>query len=69
MNQVKEDACFVSTNYYRDIERAKCRGPQNDIALEYVLPDYSSIRRGFIRPKSLFGKKAANGEQVLFFNV
>lgn len=64
MNQVKEDVCFVSTDFRRDMEIAKKRFPENTIVQEYVLPDYSSIKRGFIRPVDKMGTKATNGEQV-----
>lgn len=49
MNQVKEDTCFVSLDYMKDMEIAKKKGSQNTIVQEYVLPDYTSIRRGHIR--------------------
>jgi actin-related protein 6 len=64
MNQVKEDVCFVSTDFRGDMEIAKKRFPENNIVQEYVLPDYSSIKRGFIRPVDKMGTKAINGEQV-----
>ena len=49
MNQVKEDACFVSQNFYLDMEIAKRRGAANTIVREYVLPNFSTQRRGFVR--------------------
>lgn len=50
MNQVKEDACFVSQDFTKDIEIARKKGEANTIVREYVLPDFTSIRRGYIRP-------------------
>ncbi len=49
MNQVKEDVCFVSQDFYQDMEVAKRRGAANTILKEYVLPNFSTRRRGFIR--------------------
>ena len=49
MNQVKEDVCYVSQNFYLDMEIAKRKGAANLIVREYVLPNFSTQRRGFVR--------------------
>lgn len=49
MNQVKEDACFVSQDFMKDMEKARKKGEANTIVQEYILPDYTSIRRGYLR--------------------
>lgn len=49
INQVKEDSCFVSQNFMKDMEIASKKGAENPIAKDYVLPDYTSIRRGYLR--------------------
>lgn len=49
INQVKEDACFVSQDFYADMANAKLRYPDNKIVREYVLPDFTAIKRGFLR--------------------
>lgn len=49
MNQVKEDACYVSDDFMRDMTNARKRGHENTIVREYVLPDYTAIRRGYVR--------------------
>uniref|UniRef100_A0AAG5DKL9 Actin-related protein 6 n=1 Tax=Anopheles atroparvus TaxID=41427 RepID=A0AAG5DKL9_ANOAO len=49
INQVKEDSCFVSQNFNEDMRIARKRFPANTIVREYVLPDYTQIRRGFLR--------------------
>lgn len=49
MNQVKEDACFVSQNFGNDMEVARKRGTANSIMREYVLPDFTNRRRGYMR--------------------
>lgn len=49
INQVKEDSCFVSEDFMRDMAIAKDKGSRNTIVKDYVLPDYTSIRRGYLR--------------------
>lgn len=46
INQVKEDACFVSQNFNADMKLARKKFPENTIIQDYVLPDFTSIRRG-----------------------
>ena len=48
VNQVKEDSCFVSQDYYADVEIAKKKISENTIAKDYVLPDFTNIRRGYL---------------------
>lgn len=61
MNQVKEDTCFVSQDFLRDMAIAKRKPPENSIICEYVLPDFTNRRRGFIREAST---KSSNTQQV-----
>ncbi|CAH0722969.1 unnamed protein product, partial [Brenthis ino] len=49
INQVKEDSCFVSQDFMGDMEIAKKKGSANTIIKDYVLPDYTTIRRGYLR--------------------
>ncbi|KAL5484066.1 hypothetical protein EMCRGX_G020504 [Ephydatia muelleri] len=66
MNQVKEDVCYVTQDFYGDMEVAKRKGESNTIVQEYVLPDYSARRRGFVRPPCATAKaNAAADEQCL----
>lgn len=67
MNQVKEDSCFVSQNFLQDMEMARKRGSANSIMREYVLPDFTTRRRGFLREplgKSQSQKKAQEQPQI-----
>ncbi|XP_011496887.1 PREDICTED: actin-related protein 6 isoform X2 [Ceratosolen solmsi marchali] len=48
VNQVKEDSCFVSQNFYNDMETAKLKIEDNTIVKDYVLPDFTTIRRGYL---------------------
>ena len=58
INQMKEDACFVSSDFRADLESIG-RGPlavgknssaAKDIVVDFVLPDYSTRMRGEVRP-------------------
>lgn len=49
MNQMKEDSCFVSQDFYADMAMAKLKYPENKILREYVLPDCTTVRRGFLQ--------------------
>ncbi|KAL3320177.1 Actin- protein 6 [Cichlidogyrus casuarinus] len=50
MNQCKEAACYVSTNFEQDLRIARKRNPnENPVMREYVLPDYVDVHRGFLR--------------------
>ncbi|RWS04395.1 actin-related protein 6-like protein [Dinothrombium tinctorium] len=47
MNQCKEDCCFVSTDYFKDLET--CKTKNNHIIRDYVLPDFTVLKRGYVR--------------------
>lgn len=47
VNQVKEDVCFVSNDFKNDMEISHSKGEKNRIARDYILPDYTTIRRGY----------------------
>ncbi|XP_045782254.1 actin-related protein 6 [Maniola jurtina] len=49
INQVKEDSCFVSQDFMADMEIARQKGTTNTIVKDYVLPDYTTLRRGYLR--------------------
>ncbi|KAJ2809557.1 Actin- protein 6, partial [Coemansia furcata] len=53
MNAVKEKCCFVSSNFYRDLDAARgCIGGhngRNSLDLEYVLPDFTNSKCGYIK--------------------
>ncbi|CAH0387288.1 unnamed protein product [Bemisia tabaci] len=66
MNQVKEDCCFVSEDFSRDVEIARKKYPENTIVRDYALPDYTTIRRGYIRP--LDSKEECN-QQTIRLNI
>ncbi|XP_062573518.1 actin-related protein 6-like [Saccostrea cucullata] len=68
INQVKEDVCYVSTQFMKDMETAKKRGKENTIARDYVLPDYTHIKRGYVRPQEETTGRAKDGEQIIRMN-
>lgn len=59
VNQIREDTCFVSLDFKRDLAQTWTNRPRRDsrmatttdsITLDYVLPDYHNAIRGFARP-------------------
>ncbi|KAL3289338.1 hypothetical protein HHI36_022776 [Cryptolaemus montrouzieri] len=67
INQVKEDTCFVSEDFKADLKIASVLPPKNHILRNYMLPDFNTIRRGYIQDPS---KKEETNEncQVLRLN-
>lgn len=48
INQCKEDICYVAKDF--DEELKKCEeNKQNKIARDYILPDFTSVKRGYVR--------------------
>jgi len=68
MNQVKEDCCYVSNDFMNDIQITKRKKKQNTIARDYILPDYTNVKRGFIRPLDEMWSKYTGTEQLLRVN-
>lgn len=56
MGEIKEDVCYVSQSFDSDLESAwkggryDPRQVDSSIVVDYVLPDYETIKRGFARP-------------------
>lgn len=50
INQVKEDSCFVSQNFFEDMQLCKKKPAENPYIREYVLPDCTTIKRGYLQP-------------------
>lgn len=49
MNQVKEEVCFVSQALYKDMVTAQLKDSRNTIMREYVLPDFTNVKKGYVR--------------------
>ncbi|XP_037935367.1 actin-related protein 6-like [Teleopsis dalmanni] len=58
VNQIKEDVCFVSQNFDMDMKASK----QKIGLVEYVLPDFTTVKRGYIRGGE--AKKGENGNEI-----
>ncbi len=79
MNACKEDSCFVSLDLNEDLkiasEDAKVRVKKNAesssaqfrTARDYVLPDFTQLRRGFLKSAEETGRPA-EGEQTIRLN-
>ncbi|KAK5866752.1 hypothetical protein PBY51_011303 [Eleginops maclovinus] len=67
INQVKEDVCYVSQQFFKDMEISQMKGEENTVVRDYVLPDFSSIKKGFCKPREemVFSGKYKTGEQIL----
>ncbi|KAK3886040.1 hypothetical protein Pcinc_009787 [Petrolisthes cinctipes] len=66
INQVKEDACFMSQDYNADMAIAKSK--KNTILRDYVLPDFTTIKRGYVRSLEESTGKSTAGEQLIRLN-
>ena len=62
MNACKEDSCYVTLEYEKDMKTSKGEATINlrknpdfkyQISRDYVLPDFTSIRRGCLKVSSL----------------
>ncbi|XP_077452215.1 actin-related protein 6 isoform X2 [Stigmatopora argus] len=67
INQVKEDVCFVSQDFYKDMAVAQLKGRDNTVMRDYVLPDFGAIKKGFCKPADqvVLSGKYKTGEQIL----
>lgn len=65
MNQVKEDVCFVSPDFHKDMFSLRERG--NSIVCEYVLPNFSDTRRGYVNTRD--NKTKSTDEQSLVLGI
>ena len=65
MNQVKEDVCYVSMNFQKEMLSTHERG--NSISCEYVLPNFSHHRRGYVKDRE--DKTKNTDEQSLVLSV
>jgi len=71
MNAAKEDSCYVSLDFDNDMKLAKIESKKRrkenyayKIAREYVLPDFTSLRRGYLRKIKPIVASESNTTQV-----
>ncbi|KAK8171238.1 actin family [Phyllosticta citrichinensis] len=53
VNEIKEDVCFVSSQFAVDLERTWTRANKpvdTSVVVDYILPDYTDRQRGYARP-------------------
>lgn len=65
INQLKEDSCFASYDFQSDMRIARMKLPDNKIIREYVLPDFTTLKRGFLRE---INKDSEEDQQALVMN-
>jgi actin-related protein 6 len=49
MNQCKEDVCFVSSDFNRDMSICTSNRKSNALRRDYILPDFLTLKRGEVR--------------------
>ncbi|KAJ8079909.1 Actin- protein 6 [Marasmius tenuissimus] len=65
MNDVKENCCYVSQDFRRDLELTRLDLKDNTVVQQYVLPDLSTNKRGRIKePEEII----SDGDQLLVMN-
>lgn len=57
VNQIKEAACFVSTDFKVDMEKSRDFTPDSALLLDYVMPDFVTRYKGEIKAHSPADKK------------
>ncbi|XP_013398165.1 actin-related protein 6 [Lingula anatina] len=68
INQMKEDVCYVSTQFQKDMDIARKKGADNTVTCDYVLPDYTHIKRGYAKTREESTGKAKGSEQIIRMN-
>lgn len=58
VNQIKEDVCFVSSDFAQDMKVHTDNKKRSEIVVDYILPDFTALKRGYIR------KKDTNADQI-----
>lgn len=53
VNQIKEDVCFVSENFANEMLCHTDKAKRDEIIMEYVLPDFTSVKRGYVRKRDV----------------
>lgn len=48
INQCKEDVCFIAPNFMESLKECE-RTRKNKIVKDYVLPDFTNVKRGYVR--------------------
>ncbi|XP_037814811.1 actin-related protein 6 [Lucilia sericata] len=51
VNQIKEDICYVAQDFNEDMKVHTNNKKRSEIVVDYVLPDFTTVKRGYIRKK------------------
>ncbi len=69
MNCCREDCCYVSLDFDSDMKAAQMRNhPDNPVARDYVLPDFTTLRRGVVKSQEMSTGRPEEGEQIIRMN-
>lgn len=41
----------MSLDFFKELENSKLKGPENKVVRDYVLPDYTHIKKGYVKVK------------------
>ncbi len=66
INQAKEDTCYVSHDFVAEMKESHKRG-YNKVKCEYVLPNFSNRRRGYIK-EELHTKSSEEEQSIILSN-
>ncbi|KAF9943143.1 Actin- protein 6 [Mortierella alpina] len=67
VNEVKEACCYISNNFWDELDICKKSPRSNRILQHYVLPDYSTQQRGYVKGKpknKVSSKKGASSTSM-----
>ncbi|CAH8853601.1 unnamed protein product [Trichobilharzia szidati] len=63
MNQCKEDVCYVSVDFWKDMNISGSKPKSNSILREYVLPNYVDVHRGYVRDPNTEAAKTGGSDK------
>ncbi|KAI0209778.1 Actin-related protein 6 [Lamellibrachia satsuma] len=69
VNQMKEDVCYISTQLWKDIDIVKKKGKENTVVRDYILPDYTHIKRGYIKSMDDDNTDRNASQQIIRMNI
>ncbi|EDW82658.1 uncharacterized protein Dwil_GK10108 [Drosophila willistoni] len=49
VNQIKEDVCFVAEDFKDTMRVHQSEAKRKQVAIDYVLPDFTTVKRGYVR--------------------
>lgn len=65
MNACREDCCYVSLDFDDDMRMSQKRNhSDNKVVRDYVLPDFTTLRRGYMKSREESTGKPEEGKPV-----